>query len=387
MPDTPFSRRLRELKKERGTTVRAIAARAHYSKSYVQDLLTGTRTPSADTARVLDQALGADGELAALVRQADDNLPIDELEALDLARRVDASDVSDETLDQLRSSFDEFASAYTRVAPAELLGRVRGHLGYVARLMDARMTLRQRHELIILGGWLSLLAATIHIDLEQPNAAAARLRTADRLALHAEHDEIRAWCAETRAWEILTAGDYSGALSLSRQAQAVAPPSSSAYIQATAQECRAWARMGERAETRRALDRLHHLVNGMERPDQPEHHYRYDPGKADAYTATTLAWAGDPAAEPHARAVIAQLEAATAARPRRIVAAQLDLGLALLAADHPDEAAAVAISAISSGRIVPSNWWRASEVLMGVEQAAIGEAADLREVYEAHRPA
>ncbi|GIM91706.1 hypothetical protein Ato02nite_034990 [Paractinoplanes toevensis] len=68
------------------------------------------------------------------------------------------------------------------------------------------------------------------------------------------------------------------------------------------------------------------LAGHRAEPDQPEHHYRYDPGKAHAYAATTLAWAGDPAAEVVAREVIAELRAEDA-RPRRIASAQLDLGL------------------------------------------------------------
>ncbi|GGQ65725.1 hypothetical protein GCM10010166_39190 [Couchioplanes caeruleus subsp. azureus] len=69
-----------------------------------------------------------------------------------------------------------------------------------------------------------------------------------------------------------------------------------------------------------------------------------------------------------------------------MASARLDLGLALLAPGKPDEAAAVAAAAIGSGRIVPSNWWRASEVVAGVQQAGVAEARDLREQYEAFRP-
>lgn len=385
MPDTQFARRLREIKQERRTTVRAIATRAHYSKSYVQDLLCGNRPPTPEAARELDTALDAGGELIALAALGEHQPAGDELNALDLARRVEATDVSDETLDQLQQAFDNLASAYSVLPPADLINRLRHHLGYISQLLDARMTLRQRQRLITIGGWLSLLAGTVHIDLHQHPAAAARLRTADRIAGHADQPAIRAWCLETRAWEVLTAGDYRAAVDLSQQAQALAPRGSSVEIQAAAQEGRAWARLGQRAETRAVLDRVHHLVAGLERPDRPEHHYHYDPDKAVAYTATTLAWAGDPAAEEFARSVVDQL-AAEGTRPRRIASARLDLGLALLAAGQPDEAAHVAIAAIGSGRVVPSNWWRATEVVRGVEVAGIGEAADLREVYEEHRP-
>ena len=174
-------------------------------------------------------------------------------------------------------------------------------------------------------------------------------------------------------------------MELSQHARQVAPQGSSAFVQATAQEGRAWARLGDRAQTRRTLDRVERLADHRPMPKHPEHHYEYDPAKAHSYAATTLAWAGDPAAETVAREVVAELEH-EGARPRRVASAKLDLGLALLAADKPDEAAAAASEAIGSGRIVPSNWWRASEVVAGVQRAGAIEARDLREEYEAYRP-
>jgi hypothetical protein len=147
--------------------------------------------------------------------------------------------------------------------------------------------------------------------------------------------------------------------------------------------------MGDPARTRDALNRTARLVGPLKPPDRPEHHYRYDPGKALAYTATTLAWVGDPAAEDYARAVVTQLEAAPdgTSRPRRVASARLDLALALLVANKPDEAGAVALAAITSGRVVPSNWWRVTEVMAGVDQADAPEADDLRDAYETYRPA
>ncbi|SEG31131.1 hypothetical protein SAMN04489712_104340 [Thermomonospora echinospora] len=307
----------------------------------------------------------------------------DELEALELTRRVAATDVGDETLTALEMAVDDLASAYPRTPPAELLARTRRHLGYVSRLMDARMTLAERRRLVIVGGWLSLLAATCDIDLGRRPAAAARLRTAAQLAEHADHPEILAWTLETQAWQTLIDGDYRKAITLSRGAQEIAPRSSSAFIQATAQEGRAWARLGAGPETRDALARVERLVAPLSMPDRPEHHYRYDPAKSDAYTATTLSWLGDPAAEPYARGVLARLEAPSSgpARPRRAASARLDLALALLAADQPDEAAHTALQAVTSGRLVPSNYWRAAEVIGAVEARSVRGVADLRDAY------
>ncbi len=379
---TPFGTRMQQLLARRGLSYRELARRTHYSKSFLHDLAHGRKQPTADTAARLDEALRADGSLVALANPATE----DEGDAFELARRVNASDASDETLTRLESAMDDLATQYATIPPGQLIGVAREHLGYAGRLLDARLTLAHHRRLLVVGGWLSLIAATLHIDLRQSGAALALLKTADAMARHAEHPEIRAWCLETQAWEVLTAGDYMRAVHLSRQAQALAPRGSSALIQANAQEGRAWARMRDIRQTRHCLDVVAHMVSSLPTPDRPEHHYRYDPDKALAYTATTLAWAGDPAAQTYTRAVIEQLENGVIARPRRVASARLDLGLALVNSGDLDEAAAVATQAIASGRVVKSNWWRATEIVDAVETAGLGAASDLREAYEANWP-
>ncbi len=260
---------------------------------------------------------------------------------------------------------------------------MRVYLGYASRLLDARTTLAEHRRLLVTGGWLSLLAATCLIDLHRDHAASAHLRTAAQLAAETGQAEIAAWCLETQAWQALTAGDYWRAVDISQAAQRVAPTSGSAYIQATAQEARAWARLGAQAETRMALARVEALVSPLPMPDRPEHHYRYDPAKSDAYTATTLSWLGDPAAGGYARHVLARLESASDGppRPRRAASARLDLSLALVAAGQHDEAAGTALEAITSGRLVPSNYWRAREVIHAVAERGVPEPRELAEAY------
>ncbi|WP_330232207.1 hypothetical protein OHA40_06755 [Nocardia sp. NBC_00508] len=88
-----------------------------------------------------------------------------------------------------------------------------------------------------------------------------------------------------------------------------------------------------------------------------------------------------PAAESYARHVLADLAGAASVRPRRIASANLDLGLALVAADKPEEAAHVALAAIESGRLVPSNYWRVAEVVTGIENRDATDAATVREAF------
>jgi transcriptional regulator with XRE-family HTH domain len=308
----------------------------------------------------------------------------DEYDALELARRVQASDVGEATLVRLERAFDELATQYPVTPPQDLLGRVRQYSAYVGHLLDAKKTLGEHRRLLVVGGWLSLLGATLHIDLKQDSTASARLQTAAALAHEAGHDELHAWCYETTAWRVLTDGDYEQAVKLSQAAQALAPTGTSAAIQATAQEGRARARLGQAKETYAAIGHVQEMSAALGMPEQTEHHYQYDPAKSVAYTATTLAWLGDPSAETYAREVIARLSPGEDMTkwPRRVASANIDLALALLIGDRLDEACDATQKAIESGRVVPSNHWRALEVVKAVEAKQLPEATDLREAYQ-----
>ncbi|MQA27840.1 MAG: helix-turn-helix domain-containing protein [Micromonosporaceae bacterium] len=390
--DPRFAAELRRLRQERNLSLRDLAGRAYVAKSTISELENGSKSPTLATTRALDKALSAGDVLVGMVSEtsrpatpepADDDG--DEEQALELARRVAATDVGAETLTQIEAGIDDLATAYPKTSPGELLRRVRRHIGYVTQLFEARKTLDEHRRLVVAAGWLSLLAATLHIDLHQRPSAAARLRVARQMGQHAQHREVQAWCVETAAWDALTEGDHRQALRLSRAAQEVAPSGSSAFIQATAQEGRACARLNDRAGTYNALDRMHRLVSPLPRPERPEHHYQYDPAKADAYTATTLSWVGDTAAIDYARQVITRLESADdgPARPRRAASARLDLALALLAAGEPEEAEAVTLYAIGSGLLVPSNYWRVQEVISTMTKRGIPGVTEVRDAYRA----
>jgi transcriptional regulator with XRE-family HTH domain len=379
-----FGTELARLMAARGLGVRELARMVPCNPGHVSNLRSGKARPSPELAADLDERLGAGGSLAAedrcVISAADD-----EIAALELARRAEASDVGNGTCEWLELAVDDLATAYPRSAPGDLLPRARTLLAYTTRLLDGRTTLgqRQRQRLMVSGGWLSLLAATLLIDQHQDDAASAYLRTAMQLARETGHTEIAAWCAETRAWQLLTSGGYRQAVKLSRAAQEVASSGGSAHIQATAQEGRAWARLGDSRQTRAALAAVERLVSPLPPPERPEHHYVYDPPKARVYVATTLAWLGDNAAEPAARDILAALEnhGADPPRPRRIALARLDLALALATAGKLDESAASASAAVASGRLAPVDRPRVHEIVAVVTGRAAPGAAELAEAY------
>jgi hypothetical protein len=239
-----FAGQLAALMSERGLGVRALARRVPCDAALISRLASGKQQPSTVMARLLDDLLGAGGELAGAQRREIttrvSGVLDDEIAAIELARRAAASDVGESTVSQLEQAAD-MAVAYPGAPPGELLARVRAHLDYTESLLAGRKTLAEHHRLLVTGAWLSLLAATCLIDLRRFPAASAHLRTAAHLARETGHAEIAAWCLETRAWQLLTDGNYRGAAGLAQAAQRAAPRSGSAFIQATAQEARAWA--------------------------------------------------------------------------------------------------------------------------------------------------
>lgn len=385
-----FGRELARLMTVRGLGVRELARLVPCNPGHISNLRSGRDRASAELAARLDEVLGAGGGLLALTPEpgrrgypgiqpgADD-----EIAALELARRADASDVGSGIVERLELIVDDLAIAYPATPPADLLVRVRTHLGYIGRLLDARATLSQHRSLLVSAGWLSLLAATCLIDLHCDHSAEAYLRTAGQFADESGQPDLAAWVLETRAWHALTAGDFRRAAEISQGAQLAAPHASSAHLQAVAQEGRAWARLGDAAETRHSLGRLEKLVSPLPAPERPEHHYWYDPPKSQAYIATTLAWVGDAAAEGITREVLAVIEAPRAAlpRPRRAALARLDLALALTAAGKPDEAAATALQAVRSGRLAPVDGRRVRDIIRAVTASHVPGAGELAEAY------
>ncbi|WP_214407968.1 helix-turn-helix domain-containing protein [Pseudonocardia lacus] len=306
----------------------------------------------------------------------------DEVEAIELARRIAASDIGDATLTRLERVVDDLAQAYLTDPPFEALLRTRRHLQYVTTLLEARATLAQRRRLMVTAGWLSLLAGTLHIDLEQHGPAVARIAAARALADACGHDELAACAVETEAWRSLTIGDFPEAARLAQLAQEIAPAGSSAHIQATAQEARAQARLADVRAATAVVGRVTRLAEPLSDPDHPEHHFRYDRVKATSYTATTLTWVGDPAAVEHAREVVGAMsaEGATAGRVRRLALSRLDLALALVGRGEVEEAAQVAHSAMRS-RLLRSDLWRAREVVQLIGAADPHSGEELRETY------
>lgn len=69
--DPRFAARLRALRAARNLSLADLAGITYITRGHISNLERGVKAPGVDTARVLDTALDADGELAGLVRQGD----------------------------------------------------------------------------------------------------------------------------------------------------------------------------------------------------------------------------------------------------------------------------------------------------------------------------
>ncbi len=366
---------LRTAREAAGWSLRAMAELVHFAPSYLSLIETGKRPVTREVVAAYELILGPGSLRAETPEPQGDRVP-----------RVITSELPESLPAFLEFIADDLSRAYPKSRPDQLLAEIQWRIRGVRALLQGRTTLMEHRRLMVVLGWLSMLAAACHVDLGEGRAAAAQLWVAREVAIEAEHTEIDAWRAEIMARQHLALGEYLVAVVAAQIAQQAAPRGSYAMIQATAQEAAALARYGDKQDAYTALRTLARLVADLPTVEMAEHRFRFDTVQADSAMATTLAWLGDRAAESFARHVIRHIENSLYLRPRRLAAARLDLGLALLAAGRPEEAAHEAMTAVTSGCLVPADRLRLEEVVTGVEGVHAAAARPLREAFRSLYP-
>jgi transcriptional regulator with XRE-family HTH domain len=212
----------------------------------------GTATPAGPAAGT------ASGEAAAAAGTRSDAV----VEAMELARLAEASDVGVDALASVERAVERLRGAAASAPPGSLLPAVRAQRRYVGTLLDGRLTVAQRRRLLTAAGWLSVVLARLHFEAGERDAAEASRDAALRLARQAGNAELAAWVLEAGAWWALVDGRFREAVELARAGQDRAPPASSAAVQLALHEAQAWRRLGDREEAEGAL-RQAALLRGM----------------------------------------------------------------------------------------------------------------------------
>jgi hypothetical protein len=184
------------------------------------------------------------------------------LEAMELARRAEASRLGDEAMAGLERAVARLQRAALATPPEELIPAVRAQRGYAGRLLGGPLTLGRHRRLLVAAGQLSLLLARLHFDAGDREAAEADRDTALCLACQADHGELAALAVELPASWALADGRFDDALTLARNGQELAPPASMAAVQLALDEAHALALLG-RPEEAAGADHLAALTSAM----------------------------------------------------------------------------------------------------------------------------
>lgn len=306
------------------------------------------------------------------------------VEAIELIRRVEASDTGPKTLAAITDGIDRLCRAYTHTPPSQLLVGCRAYQGYLAQLLDGRATLAQRKELMNLAGWLSLLTATAYIDVGHDPAARSNIGAARTLSDETGDGALAGWIAETEGWKALTDGNYDQAITFCQAGLDVAPQGTSAQVQLLIQHARASAKVGDAITTYRLLDEGAAALDRMAAPEHPEHHYVFDPRRLVAYSAGALVALADDdtLAEDYARRAVAQYDTGpgNGRWVHRLALARVDLALVLARAGQPSEAVHLGMQALGSWRVVASDIW----LIGDLDQTLTGRYGDAAEVDDFH---
>lgn len=246
-----------------------------------------------------------DNVAGALFPPAQRNQQRPESDVGELLQQLQSSAVDQATLDGITFTVDRLCSEYPYTPAEQLLVEGRAWLQRLVELIRQPMTLAQRTELQVQGGWLAALVACVQYDTGQGRAADITRRHALSLGHEAGHAGIQGWGHEIAAWQALTSGNYRGVLTAAQAGAAVAG-SEGVAVQLAAQEAKAHARLGNERAAMGALDRGRRLLEPMDYPINTDHHFVVDPAKYDFYAMDVHRLSSDDAAaEQLAREVLA----------------------------------------------------------------------------------
>jgi DNA-binding XRE family transcriptional regulator/tetratricopeptide (TPR) repeat protein len=365
-----------------------------FAKRTVGNAERGAHPPSLALRRALDQALekATDAQRDRFLA----NLPTDHhatpagpghtanptLESVELLRQTEATDLGTGTLEQLEELVEHLGKEYFAVPPAEFRSTVLSWRRYVARLLDGKLTLRERRHLYAVAGWLSGLVAEASLaigDEAGPHCAAAL-----SLAQEVGDARLAGWVRGTQAQIALYAGDPQEAVAFAQAGQEVAPTGSAALFRACALEVRTQARRGNLAETDHALSHAEQALATRREP-QTGSFFSFDAPYLPYYAGTAYAWLGETArARTWASQAVNLCDANPDPWPVARTSARVDLAVALTQAGEHDGAAAVGTEAVDIWAARPTDpaRRRIEELLTALRPSAQPCVVELRERWQ-----
>ncbi|WP_194919289.1 tetratricopeptide repeat protein [Catenulispora rubra] len=341
-----------------GLSRSAISRQTEIKTDHVREIINGRRAVEsfavyeriADGLRIPGTMLGLSPrswEPVAATSEVADTWNVTEL-----VRRAELSDVGPSTIEALQAETYQLCRQYPYMPADMLCLQSRGRLRYVIDLLQGRTRLREHRDLLVVAGQLALLTGCLEYDQGLSFDAEATRSAAYQLGREADDAEIVAWSHEMSAWFAMTQGRYEDAVTFARRGQH-ADTSHGVAVQLAAQEAKGLARMGDRDGVRAALDRGRRLLDSMDKPLHPDHHFHVDPDKWDLYAMEAYRLLGDDAlAADHARQVIHLGTGPDGIDrfPMRMSEARLTLGFVAARAGDLEHAIDLGISSMANAR-------------------------------------
>jgi transcriptional regulator with XRE-family HTH domain len=213
------------------------------------------------------------------------------VELWDLARAMQASNVSDDMLDAMEASVLRLHQVHAKVSPAVMLPHLHEHLRAVTSLLQQSQPIRQRRRLCSIAGHLAGLRGWATFDLADRRGARSWYELALQPAAEAEDGALCGWIFG--AWSLLPSydGEPADALTLIRRGQSHATRSVDVAGQAwlDALEARAHAGLRDARAFHDAQDEANKAID-QTRPEQRRHGMDFDRDRLDVtyYEGTSL---------------------------------------------------------------------------------------------------
>ncbi len=258
----------------------------------------------------------------------------------ELVQRIRRSSLDNATLDALAVTVEQLCCDYVTRRPIEVIADSRSWLVHITRLLDERLSFTQHRDLLDAAAWLTLLIGCLEYDIGDHRGAETTRAGALQLGNEAGNPAVIGWAHEMRAWFALTNGRYREVLEAAQAGQDAANDRS-VSVQLLAQEAKAWARMGNKRNTTRALEKGRGLLDSLPYPERPDNHFVVDPEKFDFYAMDCYRLMGDdPLAEMYAREIIGKTVApdGRVTSPMRRAESILTLGVVAARAGDLDSA-------------------------------------------------
>ncbi len=179
--------------------------------------------------------------------------------ALRFSAAADASNVGNESLDQLRAEAARLAVAYPQQPLSAIVGDIVSLQGLTFSLLEGRQRPRETRDLYVIGGLVSGMLAKAAHDLRDPSMAMTHARTALLCAQNAEHEALVGWVRGLQSLISYWADRPREALQYAQFGAQIADTRGTVAVWLASLEARAWSVLGDSAASQRAIEHANDL--------------------------------------------------------------------------------------------------------------------------------